>query len=201
MEESCPGTHQTHIYSSLQNAFLFLHLIYPPPKTVTVSIGYLVLTELRRRRIWDYWRLQWRRRFCKKRLHDEELNITDLDGVTVHHIVSPQDNRTSYLHVDMLTILPNKQLTGWSEGVEWYHVIKGTILINDVVVKTTFVVEPFLERTIANPSSTQSALVYRATDASCKDTIRETTPATAKTAKMTTFLSSTWESISGGKTK
>ena len=166
-----------------------------------MSIGYLVLSELRRRRIWDYWRLQWRRRFCKKSLspkdEEESSNVTDLGGVKVKSLVSPQDNRTSYLHVDMLTILPKKQLTGCSEGVEWYHVVKGTIRINDVVVKTTHVVEPFLNRTIVNPSSTQSALVYRATDGFCSDTTRDTPQGT----KSKTYLSSAWESISRGNSK
>lgn len=171
---------------------------------LTVSIGYLVLSELRRRRIWDYWRLQWRRRFCKKSSapkgaddKEESWNVTDLGGVKVKRLVSPQDNRTSYLHVDMLTILPKKQLTGCSEGVEWYHVIKGSIRINDVVVKTTHVVEPFLNRTIVNPSSTQSALVYRATDGICNDTTRDIPQ--GSTSK--TYISSAWESISGAKSK
>jgi hypothetical protein len=53
--------------------------------------------------------------------------------------------------------------------------LKGTLHVNDAVVvvgssnQKTTVVEPFVERTLFNPSSTRPTIVYRATDGVPKD--------------------------------
>lgn len=91
-------------------------------------------------------------------------------GISVQRLVCPKTNRTSHLHVEILTIPPNRRMTGTSAGVESYLILKGTLHINDDIVITaassnhTTTIEPFCERTLLNLSSTMSTTVWRATD-------------------------------------
>jgi hypothetical protein len=95
--------------------------------------------------------------------------------MTVEQLVCPQTNLTPNLHVQILTIPPKQRIEGKSLGVECYIVLKGTLHVNDAVVvvgssnQKTTVVEPFVERTLFNPSSTRPTIVYRATDGVPKD--------------------------------
>lgn len=177
-----------------------------------LSLGYLVTAEFQRRRIWEYWRLQWYA-LCHHRSHhgdnpdghDHSESTTskqqpmDCGSIDMKHLVSPRTHRTSQFHVHVLTIPPKRRLTGRSQGVECYHVVRGTIQVlrngiecdSDDGLCTVFVVNPFVERAIYNPSSTVSAVVYRSTDGPTKDdtSSEESNPTTyARSATATAAL-------------
>ena len=75
--------------------------------------------------------------------------------------------------------------------------------MNDVEVKTQHVLEPFVDRTLVNPSSTMSSVVYRTADSATKDTSVEQEETIVES--MTNYLSSAMESLSSfsraGKTE
>jgi len=138
---------------------------------IGASLALFVTAEVQRRRWWDYWR-----DFARRRFQGNKELTDDLDGITVNHVVSPQSNITSQLHVDILTIPPLRQLTGKSRGVEMYLLVKGSLMINDVAV-SSHVVEPFQERCLINPSSTVAAVVWRSADGPPHDASVEPGPA------------------------
>lgn len=65
--------------------------------------------------------------------------------------------------------------------------------MNDVEVKTQHVLEPFVDRTLVNPSSTMSSVVYRTADSASKDTSVEKEETIVES--MTNYLSSAMESL------
>ncbi|KAI2493182.1 hypothetical protein MHU86_21371 [Fragilaria crotonensis] len=154
-----------------------------------MSLGYLLTAEFQRRRIWEYWRLKWHKRNAHDDSNaDNSKSITEqnFDGITIQPLVSPRSHRTSQFHVDMLTIPPKRRLKGRSQGVEWYHVVRGNIVVqlDDKELddngdrRVIIVIDPFVERTIYNPSSTVSAVVYRAADGVTKDVSVDSEPTT-----------------------
>ena len=153
-----------------------------------ISLGYLLTVEFQRRRVWEYWRLKWHKHYQHDANADNSKSATEqnCDGIVIQPLVSPRTHRTSQFHVDVLTIPPKRRLKGRSKGVEWYHVVRGNIEVvaNDKQLddneerSVVIVVDPFVERTIYNPSSTVSAVVYRATDGETKDVSLESQPTT-----------------------
>lgn len=138
-----------------------------------VSIGYFITTEGQRRRWWAYLKDLARKQLMLKG-EKKDSNTDEMDGITIEHVVSPETNITNEMRVDLLTIPPKRQLKGKSAGVECYVVWKGNLTINDTkVTSSNNVVEPYVERTLANPSSTTSTVVWRSTDGPVKDTIVE----------------------------
>jgi hypothetical protein len=172
-------------YTTIGTQHLYALFFSPPGKLATgILLTYIVGIECNRHRIWEYWRLQWQQLTTHFSLltsssssstesSKTSTSLMDLNGITLEHVVSPRSHRTSDLNVDVIHILPQRQLIGTSMGVEIYILLQGTLRIDGTEIDKSNnrrVVEPFLTRRIENPSHSTTAVVYRITDGIPKDT-------------------------------